>query len=207
MYGNLDFLNGRKGAHINISGVSGIATKTTYTTFLLHSLLNCSALSDPANTHAIIFNVKGEDLLFLDKQNNQLSPGDMAEYETMGLPPQAFDSVQFYVPPVDNGNGSIQPRVGARKADEVTPYFWTVRSFCKDRLLRYLFTDASEDSSLLSTLVYQVERKLSEAAEEARRSVRGQVCFCPWENGAKGKEEEDEEDEVQPPQEFATSVR
>ena len=29
VYGNLDFLNGRKGAHMNISGVSGIATKTT----------------------------------------------------------------------------------------------------------------------------------------------------------------------------------
>jgi len=41
VYGNLDFLNGRKGAHINISGVSGIATKTTYSTFLLHSLLHC----------------------------------------------------------------------------------------------------------------------------------------------------------------------
>ena len=68
VYGNLDFLNGRKGAHINISGVSGIATKTTYTTFLLHSLLNCGAFDDPANTHAIIFNVKDEDLLFLDKR-------------------------------------------------------------------------------------------------------------------------------------------
>jgi DNA helicase HerA-like ATPase len=202
VYGNVDFLNGRKGAHINISGVSGIATKTTYTTFLLHSLLNCRALSDPANTHAIIFNVKGEDLLFLDKQNSQLSPGDMAEYEMMGLPPQAFDSVQFYVPPVDNGNGSIQPRVGARKADEVTPYFWTVRGFCKDRLLRYLFTDASEDSSLLSTLVYQVERKLSEAAEEAEKSGPGPGVFLSLGKRGKGKKEEDEEDEVQPPQEI-----
>jgi DNA helicase HerA-like ATPase len=202
VYGNLDFLNGRKGAHINISGVSGIATKTTYTTFLLHSLLNCNALNDPANTHAIIFNVKGEDLLFLDKQNNQLSPGDMAEYEMMGLPPQAFDSVQFYVPPVDNTNGLILPRVGARKADEVTPYFWTVRSFCKDRLLRYLFTDASEDSSLLSTLVYQVERKLSEAAEEAEKVGPGPGVFLSLGKRGKGKKEEDEEDEVQPPQEI-----
>jgi DNA helicase HerA-like ATPase len=85
VYGNLDFLNGRKGAHINISGISGIATKTTYSTFLLHSLLHCGALSDPANTHAIIFNVKGEDLLFLDKRNNTLSPEDLAEYEKLGL--------------------------------------------------------------------------------------------------------------------------
>jgi DNA helicase HerA-like ATPase len=205
VYGNLDFLNGRKGAHINISGVSGIATKTTYTTFLLHSLLNCGALSDPANTHAIVFNVKGEDLLFLDKRNNQLSPGDMAEYETMGLPAEAFDSVQFYVPPTDNGNGPIQPRVGARKADEVTPYFWTVRSFCRDRLLRYLFTDASEDSSLLSTLVYQVERRLSEAAEEAEKidPSGASVFLQPGRKGKGGKgQDEGEESEADPPQEI-----
>ncbi|MBM4254516.1 MAG: ATP-binding protein [Deltaproteobacteria bacterium] len=204
VYGNLDFLNGRKGAHINISGVSGIATKTTYTTFLLHSLLNCGALSDPANTHAIIFNVKGEDLLFLDKKNNQLSPGDIAEYEMMELPAEAFDSVQFYVPPVDNGNGPIQPRVGARKADEVTPYFWTVRSFCRDHLLRYLFTDASEDSSLLSTLVYQVERRLSEAAEEAEKTdPNGASVFLQLRKRKSGKGEEDgEESAVEPPQEI-----
>ncbi len=213
VYGNLDFLNGRKGAHVNISGVSGIATKTTYTTFLLHSLLNCGALADPANTHAIIFNVKGEDLLFLDKRNNQLSSGDMAEYETMGLPAQAFDSVQFYVPPVENSNGPILPRVGARKADEVTPYFWTVRSFCQGRLLRYLFTDASEDSSLLSILVYQVERKLIEAAEEAEKSGPGAGVFLSLGKrgkGEKGKRDEDEEAEVEPPQEirdFPTLVR
>ena len=213
VYGNLDFLNGRKGAHVNISGISGIATKTTYTTFLLHSLLNCDALADPANTHAIIFNVKGEDLLFLDKRNNQLSPSDMAEYETMGLPPQAFDSVQFYVPPVENPNGPILPRVGARKADEVTPYFWTVRSFCQGRLLRYLFTDASEESSLLSTLVYQVERKLSEAAEEADKIGPGPSIFLAVAKrgkGEKGKEEENEEEETTPPQEirdFPTLVR
>ena len=73
VYGNLDFLDGRKGAHMNISGVSGIATKTTYSTFLLHSLLHCGHLTDAKNTHAIIFNVKGIKSLSMLKQNNVLS--------------------------------------------------------------------------------------------------------------------------------------
>jgi hypothetical protein len=30
IYGNLEFLDGTRGAHGNISGISGIATKTTY---------------------------------------------------------------------------------------------------------------------------------------------------------------------------------
>jgi len=178
VYGNLDFLNGRKGAHVNISGVSGIATKTTYTTFLLHSLLHCGALTDPANTHAIIFNVKGEDLLFLDKRNKDLTAEDLAAYERMGLPAEPFDSVQFYVPPTEGPCGSpVMPQVGARRADEVIPYFWTVRHFCRDKLLRYLFTDAGEDASLLSTLIYQVERRLYDAAEEADRRGPGPGVF------------------------------
>jgi DNA helicase HerA-like ATPase len=197
VYGNLDFLNGRKGAHINISGVSGIATKTTYTTFLLHSLLHCDALNDPANTHAIIFNVKGEDLLFLDKRNNTLSAKDLAEYEHLGLPAEPFDSVQFYVPPIENPHGPLMPKVSSRRADEVTPYFWSIRDFCRERLLRYLFADASEDSSLLSTLVYQVERRLTEAAEEADRRGAGSGVFLLTEKKSKGdKGEEGETSDV-----------
>ena len=197
VYGNLDFLNGRKGAHVNISGVSGIATKTTYATFLIHSLINCGALSDPQNTHAIIFNVKGEDLLFLDKRNNTLSAEDLAMYDKLGLPPEPFDSAQFYVPPAENPCGPIMPTVDARKADEVTPYFWTVRSLCRERLLRYLFADVEEDASLLSSLIYQVERRLSEAAEEADKREPGPGVFLASEKkGKEEKETQETEEEV-----------
>jgi len=63
VFANLDFLDGSRGAHVNISGISGVATKTSYATFLLHSLLRSGALGgDAASTHALVFNVKGEDL-------------------------------------------------------------------------------------------------------------------------------------------------
>ena len=189
VYGNLEFLNGRKGAHMNISGVSGIATKTTYATFLLHSLLHCGQLSDAKNTHAIIFNVKGEDLLFLDKASNAIDLEDEALYAKMGLPAEPFDSVQFYVPPTENARGPLMPKVGSRRADEVTPYFWTVRDFCQQRLLRYLFSEGGEDASLLSALTYQVERKLLEAAEDADKDGPGPGVFLPL-----GQEEESQEE-------------
>lgn len=212
VYGNLDFLNGRKGAHMNISGVSGIATKTTYTTFLLHSLLHCGHLTDAKNTHAIIFNVKGEDLLFLDKPSNAIGIEDEALYDVMGLPSEPFDSVQFYVPPTENVRGPIMPKVGARRADEVTPYFWTVRSFCRERLLRYLFTEGGEEASLLSTLIYQIERRLSEAAEEADRQGVGPSVFLPVEKAdKKGKGEAGKEDdsrvEIQEIRDFSGLMR
>ena len=55
--------------------MSGVATKTSYATFILYSLFHSDALGlDAANAKALIFNVKGEDLLWLDKPNAKLTP-------------------------------------------------------------------------------------------------------------------------------------
>jgi len=60
VYANLEFLNGSRGAHVNISGVSGVATKTTYALFLLYSLFHSAVLGDKKlSTRALVFNVKG----------------------------------------------------------------------------------------------------------------------------------------------------
>ena len=65
VYVNFEFLDGTRGAHVSISGVSGIATKTSFAMFLLHSIANCGVLAGEAhNTKALVFSVKGEDLLF-----------------------------------------------------------------------------------------------------------------------------------------------
>ena len=40
IYGNLEFLDGTRGAHMNIRGISGVATKTSYALFLLYSLFH-----------------------------------------------------------------------------------------------------------------------------------------------------------------------
>lgn len=46
MYLNFEFLDGSRGAHVNISGISGVATKTTYATFLLYSIFHSGLLGD-----------------------------------------------------------------------------------------------------------------------------------------------------------------
>ena len=102
-----------------------------------------------------------------------------ALYAQLGLPAEPFDSVQFYVPPTESARGPIMPKVSSRKADEVTPYFWTARDFCQQRLLRYLFSEGGEDASLLSALTYQVERKLLEAAEDAEKDGPGPGVLLP----------------------------
>jgi DNA helicase HerA-like ATPase len=44
---DLDFLDGTRGAHVNISGISGVATKTTYALFLLYALFPSSGGTGP----------------------------------------------------------------------------------------------------------------------------------------------------------------
>ena len=94
IYVNLDFLDGTRGAHVSISGISGVATKTSFALFLLHSIFRSGALGARAvNAKALVFSVKGEDLLFLDQPNIRLDDDLRAEYAQLGLPAEPFASV------------------------------------------------------------------------------------------------------------------
>jgi DNA helicase HerA-like ATPase len=44
IYVNLEFLDGTRGAHVSISGISGVATKTSFALFLLHSIFTSGVL-------------------------------------------------------------------------------------------------------------------------------------------------------------------
>ncbi|HVL32017.1 MAG TPA: ATP-binding protein [Actinomycetota bacterium] len=163
IFANLEFVDGTRGAHVNISGISGVATKTTYATFLLHSLFNSDALgAEAVNTKALIFNVKGEDLLFLDRANAKLTAEQVARYKTLGLPAAPFASVSFFAPPRAGGSGAI-PDVAAR-ASGVTSFFWTVAEFCEEGLLPYLFADAEDDRQQYTMIVHSVATKLRKEA-------------------------------------------
>ena len=105
-YINLEFIDGTRGAHVNISGISGVATKTSYALFLLYALFHgkdgasgAPLLRDPSAGRAVVFNVKGEDLLFLDHPNTELGPDQPARYARLGLPCGPFGSVAFFAPP------------------------------------------------------------------------------------------------------------
>lgn len=165
IYVDLAFLDGRRGAHANISGISGVATKTTYATFLLHSLFTSDALGpEAANTKALIFNVKGEDLLFLDRPNSHLTGDQREDYGRLGLPAGAFDSVSFWAP-ARRGPDVAVPDTGSRQ-EGVTAYFWTVRDVIRDRLLRFLFAESGDERSQIADLVARVEIALDREAED-----------------------------------------
>ena len=165
IYADIAFLDGRRGAHVNISGVSGIATKTSYASFLLYGLFHSGVLgNEAANTKALIFNVKGEDLLFLDKPNAKLGQADRDDYTRLGLPAGPFDSVGLWAP-VKKGSAVAVPDTGSRQQG-VTSYFWTVKDVVRDRLLRFLFAEEGDERSQIADLVGRVEQQLDRLAED-----------------------------------------
>ena len=160
VYGNFEFLDGSRGAHINISGISGVATKTTYATFLLYGIFHSDLLgAERNNTRAIIFNVKGEDLLFLDQPNQSLTNDAEGAYANLGLPTRPFDDVAFFAP-VKRGEEVLIPDTGTR-AEGVTAYCWSIEEFCKQRYLRFLFADADAETSHLDAVIDRVEMHLA----------------------------------------------
>ncbi|HEX2027353.1 MAG TPA: ATP-binding protein [Nitriliruptorales bacterium] len=159
LYVNLEFLDGTRGAHVNISGVSGVATKTSYATFLLHSLFTSGVLAGEAlNTRALVFNVKGEDLLFLDRPNLALDDHQRDRYRRLGLEPAPFRSVDIWAPP-RRGAATAVPDTGTR-THGVTSYFWTLQEFCEEELLPFLFADSQDDRQQYTTIVHNVAARL-----------------------------------------------
>ena len=159
IYVNLEFLDGTRGAHVSISGISGVATKTSFALFLLHSIFRSGVLGPRAvNAKALVFSVKGEDLLFLDQPNRRLDDDLRAEYAQLGLPAEPFASVGFYAPPMpDDPTG--RPNVTGRTSG-VEAFWWTLAEFCAQVLLPYVFADAEDERNQYTMVIHQVAARL-----------------------------------------------
>jgi DNA helicase HerA-like ATPase len=178
LYANLEFIDGTRGAHVNISGISGVATKTTYATFLLYSLFGSGVLgAEAVNTKALIFNVKGEDLLFLDHANIDIGEVDKEQYRVLGLVPGPFDSVAIYAPP-RRGDPNAGPDVATRTTG-VNTYYWTLREFCEEELLPFVFADSEDERNQYTMVVHNVTALLrrdgTPAGDDGAWSIDGEV--------------------------------
>lgn len=163
---NVEFVDGTRGAHVSISGISGVATKTSFALFLLHSLFTSEALGTRrVNAKALVFSVKGEDLLFLDKANVALDDTARLAYARLGLPANPFASAGFYAPPVPN-DPTGRPHVTGRTSG-VEAFWWTLAEFCRQQLLPYVFADAEDERNQYTMVVHQVAAKLKVEAVPA----------------------------------------
>ncbi len=167
---NYDFLNGKEGAHVSISGMSGIATKTSYALFLVNSIMQKAP--DKKDIHALIFNVKGKDLLWLDKKNKNLDQEDIESFRKLGLKPEPFKDVAFYVPPSESNTYHASIPDFERQDESVIPFSWTMREFAEEGLIKFMFVEGDE---ALSNLGYLIERVSSKLLELAKASEKGRL--------------------------------
>ena len=178
VYLNLDFLDGTRGAHVSISGVSGVATKTSFALFLLHSIFRGGALPNAHNAKALVFSVKGEDLLFLDTPNIHLDAKLQEEYAKLGLPAEPFASVGFYAPPTPSDTTG-KPYVTGRTTG-VGAFWWTITEFCATDLLPYVFADAEDERNQYTMVIHQVANRLrldsTPAGKDGAANVDGVLC-------------------------------
>lgn len=153
VFAPFSFLNGERGAHVSISGKSGVATKTSYALFLLHMLFETrfglTARQSNPSDRALIFSVKGADLCLLDKRSNVVFGGDergqaaLDDWARLGIPdPQPFGSVAVFAPaePGDPGTTPV-PEISVRDRTETTAYGWSPLDFVRKGLLEYVFDD------------------------------------------------------------------
>ena len=165
---DLDFFDGRKGGHMSISGISGVATKTSFALFFLRMLTareHAGIVGEgAANLRVLVFNVKGEDLLWLDKPNRLVRRGGGrrvggARRRARAVP----QSVRFWAPPQRRSGDVVVPDTGGRH-DGVEVFTWTPREFIDDDLLQFLFTDANDAKNQIPFIRERVQSQLKRFA-------------------------------------------
>jgi len=125
VYLDCDFLLGPEAAHLNITGVSGLATKTSAVEFLLTSIFQTFP-AHKGSVAALCFNVKGPDLCFLD-QPAALGEEDQRLYARLGLRPEPFRSVRYYAPFKADGINLNTLRTHEALAGNTEPLVWGLR--------------------------------------------------------------------------------
>lgn len=97
---NSHFLIGPEGAHLNISGISGLASKTSYAMFLMKAIQDVTMREKKDSVAFIMMNVKGTDLLRVDQKNERQD--ELAQikpvYDILGLEMSAFKQVKYFYP-------------------------------------------------------------------------------------------------------------
>lgn len=141
------YVLGPESAHINISGISGLATKTSYAMFVIQSLLQKT--DDPTKIAVIIMNVKQADLLHIDEQGTELPAEQKEMWEKLGLEAKPFETgkVHYLLPRSKDGkqpNSFFPP-------DIRQIYAYDLESTADK--LDLLFSDVSDPSGTMESII------------------------------------------------------
>lgn len=149
------YLLGPEGAHLNMAGISGLATKTSYSMFLLSAIQQ--KMGDRVSL--VVFNVKGQDLLRIDEPNDALPEEDRRYWEQCQLAPEPFRDVTYLYPfarrPKDCYTCSHASRdvvLRQQRERRAFNYFYDVETGKKR--LDLLFADIDDPNSTIESIIH-----------------------------------------------------
>jgi hypothetical protein len=162
IYLDADFLIGPEAAHLNITGVSGLATKTSAIEWILSSIF-AHFPARKGSVAALCFNVKGPDLCFLD-QPGEIGDDDRALYEKCGVPAGPFDQVRYFAPFKSDGFSLNTLRSNEQLLHNVAPLTWGLREVLQyaEVLLNKDDVDAKADALIDFIRERIVDREFSD---------------------------------------------
>lgn len=171
IYLDADFLLGPEAAHLNITGVSGLATKTSAVEWLLASLFTHFP-KDKGAIAAVCFNVKGPDLCFLDLPGN-LDDADLEMYGKLGVTPAPFENVCYFAPYKPDGFSLATLRSNPELLHNVQPLTWGLREVLQfaDVLLNKDDVDAKADALIDFIRERILDRDFSDTRLEGGRKT------------------------------------
>jgi hypothetical protein len=124
------YVLGPEGAHVNIAGISGLATKTSYAMFLIQSILQTIGSKDIA---VILLNVKQNDLLVIDRERKGIKPEELVKWEFLGLKPQPFENVRYLLPWGKETQTTGLPNCFGEPPDQFQTYSYSLEDVIGDR--------------------------------------------------------------------------
>lgn len=158
---DLDYLLGANGGHMNVTGIAGVGTKSSFLTLCLAQLIRiCLQREVTAPTDAgrlrvipVIFNVKGFDLFWIDHFSTAFLPEDREAWRAMGVEdPRPFDA-DFFAPQ-QPGSEDLAVPVGR---PGVRPYSWSLQDVLAAGLFSFLFSDAEREDDNFALLLADIE--------------------------------------------------
>jgi len=180
IYVDADFLVGPEAAHLNISGVSGLATKTSAVEWILASVF-AHFPEEKGSVAAVCFNVKGPDLCYLD-QPAELNDADRAIYDQLGVPCAPFRDVTYYAPFRSDGRTLATIRSHEALLDNVKPLTWGLREVLQfaEVLLNKDDVDAKADALIDFISERVVDKEFRDDVLTAPHRVTSFAALDAW---------------------------
>lgn len=185
---DLAYLLGERGGHLNVNGMAGVAAKSSFLLTVIKLLLHAAqqaqtrlgarqaseggahVAADPFYIVPIVLNVKGEDLMWINKRNLEFEADQQRneqDWDALGITAEPFVEAQFFCPPDPKSEGHAPSVAGC----DAQSYFWSPRDVFKAEAFRFLFSDDDTSSSVMMACVYDIVARMTDTKGNLREGM------------------------------------